>query len=114
MNDVWMLANACLHQFNLSRDPVFTYAAKALKADFLALDFIRADAPSLLDRLLLKIICRLVRLPKSSFLILVHHRTRMPNAGYQLDHVEVSETSRDVFATMATGLRWHSRGFDVP
>lgn len=104
-NEVWVLALDCLYHFKPSRVPIFTYAARNLKANIMAFDLVLADNISILDHQLVKVVGWLMGCPPGAFLTKLNYRCQLHMAGYRLDHCEVHDISEHVFAPLAKFLR---------
>ncbi|KAJ9267124.1 hypothetical protein DTO212C5_6042 [Paecilomyces variotii] len=94
----WLLALDTLYHFKPSRDPLLSYAARELRASFMAFDLILADSVHPVDNILLRAVCFMSSIPFSNFKTLSDYRDMLVRAGYASDNIEIHDISEYVFS----------------
>jgi hypothetical protein len=93
---VWLLALDTLYHFRPSRDPLFTYAHR-LQASIMAFDLILSNSASIVDRILLRLVCLIASTPFSNFKTQSGYEEVLIKAGYSPDNIEMHDISEYVF-----------------
>lgn len=97
----WLLALDTLYHFKPSRQPLFNYAYEHLHASIMAFDLILSDSASMIDRILLRLVCLLASTPFSNFKTQSEYRQMLVTAGYSSDSVAMQDISEYVFPGIA-------------
>lgn len=97
----WLLALDCLYHFHPSRKPVFSYAARTLRAGSMAFDLILNEQASWKDILLARLICLIMGCPLRAFLTEEEYRAELVECGYDGAGVTIKEISEHVFEPVA-------------
>ncbi|KKA23325.1 hypothetical protein T310_2635 [Rasamsonia emersonii CBS 393.64] len=97
----WLLALDTLYHFKPSRQPLFNYAYEHLHASIMAFDLILSDSASMIDRILLRLVCLLASTPFSNFKTHSEYRQMLITAGYSSDSIEMQDISEYVFSGIA-------------
>jgi len=101
----WLLALDTLYHFKPSRKPLFYHAYHNIHASIMAFDLLLSDSASLIDRLLLKIICLFASTPFSNFITRAEYEKMLVNSGYPREDVEIRDISEHVFSGIATYMQ---------
>jgi hypothetical protein len=101
----WLLALDSLSHFKPSRKPLFDHAYHNLHASIMAFDLLLSDSASLIDRLLLRIVCLLASAPFSNFVTRAEYEKMLVNSGYSREHVEIRDISEHVFSGISTYIQ---------
>lgn len=105
MRSTWVLALDTLYHFKPSREAIFVYAFRELNASIMAFDLFLSDTPSLLDRILLRIICLFAESPFSNFLTIAQYKNQLRAAGYDESKIEIQDISDHVFPGIASFIK---------
>lgn len=97
----WLLALDTLYHFKPSRAPLFDNAYSNIHASIMAFDLILSDSASLIDRLLLRIVCLMASTPFSNFVTQAEYEKMLVDAGYPREGIEIRDVSEYVFSGIA-------------
>jgi hypothetical protein len=100
--DKWVLALDTLYHFSPSRWGILTYASKELGASLMAFDLILAPGVPLAQRLLLRVLTKLMGAPWANFVREDEYRSKLKTCGYE--NVEIRDVSEHVFGPLANFL----------
>jgi hypothetical protein len=106
---VWLLALDTMYHFKPSRFLLLKYALAELNSSFMAFDFLLADgknAPTTLQRLLLRLVCLLTSAPYSNFLTQTQYEQMLLNAGYAAENIEIDDITDYVFKPLSEYMAW--------
>lgn len=101
----WLLALDTLYHFKPSRQPLFDIAFSNLHSSIMAFDLILSDSASLIDRLLLRIVCRMAFTPFSNFVTKAEYEKMLVNAGYSREDITFRDVSEHVFPGVAAYMQ---------
>lgn len=71
----------------------------------MAFDLILSDSASLIDRLLLRIVCRMAFTPFSNFVTKAEYEKMLVNAGYSREDITFRDVSEHVFPGVAAYMQ---------
>ncbi|KAF2264621.1 hypothetical protein CC78DRAFT_494731 [Lojkania enalia] len=100
--ETWVLALDTLYHFSPSRWPVIFYASQHLQASFMAFDLCIADHVAVHNRVLLRVLTKVMGAPWANFVTAEQYRTKLIEAGYK--DVTVNDISEHVFEPLANFL----------
>ncbi|KAI9376550.1 hypothetical protein BJX61DRAFT_325006 [Aspergillus egyptiacus] len=101
----YLLALDTLYHFTPSRTPLFRYA-HSQNTNIMAFDLLLPSKPlSLLQRLLLRLICFLTGAPYGNFLTQEEYAALLVGSGYDREKIVFRDISGDVFAGIARYMR---------
>ncbi|KAL2009056.1 hypothetical protein VTN00DRAFT_7250 [Thermoascus crustaceus] len=101
----WLLALDTLYHFKPSRQPLFDDAFSNLHSSIMAFDLILSDSASLIDRLLLKIVCLMSSTPFSNFVTKAEYEKMLVDAGYSRQDITFRDISEHVFPGIAAYMQ---------
>lgn len=96
-DNVWLLGLDCLYHFAPSRQPLFQYAARHVRANLMAFDLILNENATLASRVVVWCICKLIGCPTQTFLTKEQYAAQLEAAGYARDTIILRDVSSDVF-----------------
>lgn len=105
MRNTWILALDTLYHFKPSREAIFRHAFGELDASIMAFDLFLSDTPSLLDLILLRIVCLFAESPFSNFLTTAQYKNQLRTAGYDESNIEIRDISDHVFPGIASFIK---------
>ncbi|KAF2116041.1 hypothetical protein BDV96DRAFT_480575, partial [Lophiotrema nucula] len=98
-DEIWVLALDTLYHFSPSRWPIISFASQELQASFMAFDLCLTDCVTSSQRLILKLITRLMGAPWSNFVTEDQYRAKLVEAGYT--DITIRDVSEHVFGHLA-------------
>ncbi|KAL3479998.1 hypothetical protein BJX99DRAFT_45520 [Aspergillus californicus] len=105
-DSTWLLALDTLYHFTPSRTPLFKYTNSTLTANIMAFDLLLPSTPlSLIQRILLRLLCLITRTPYSNFLTREQYTALLVAAGYDESKISFRDISGDVFSGIAGYIR---------
>ncbi|KAL4947362.1 hypothetical protein BDW69DRAFT_117912 [Aspergillus filifer] len=101
----WLLALDTLYHFTPSRTPLFQYTHDTLRANIMSFDLILpTPKPTLLYRLLLRLLCLISGIPYSNFMSEAKYKSLLVDAGYDPNKIIFRDISEHVFPGISTFL----------
>lgn len=104
-NGLWVLALDTLYHFKPSRRPLFSFAAKDLKAPLMAFDLMLSDTTTPFQRLLLQLAALVSGCPMDTFATEAQYRAMLLRAGYEPELVEIHDITQHVFGPLSRFVR---------
>jgi hypothetical protein len=101
----WLLALDCLFHFVPSRKPIFAHAHDSLHASIIAFDLLLSESTSLVDRLLLRVICLVTSTLFSNFVTRAEYEKMLVHSGYSREDVEILDISEYVFSGISAYIQ---------
>jgi hypothetical protein len=100
----WVLALDTAYHFSPSRWPLIKYAHKHLQASFMAFDLCLSPTATFKQKLVLRILTKLMGAPWPNFGTPDDYRRNLVEAGYSKESIKLVDVSERVFAPLAQYL----------
>lgn len=107
--DRWLLALDCMYHFSPSRSPLLLYAARELKANFMAFDLVLNDKSYFTARMTARLLGMMTGCPFSAFLSEEQYFEQLVDAGYDRDSVVIQDITADVFSGLVAHIEKQQR-----
>lgn len=98
----WLLALDCLYHFKPSRKPVFTHAARELRANSMVFDLVLNENASLKNKLAVRAVGVMMGCPVKTFLTETEYRHQLVKCGYSSDGITMRDISEHVFSSVSS------------
>ncbi|KAJ6788821.1 hypothetical protein PWT90_02824 [Aphanocladium album] len=108
-HDRWLLGLDCMYHFSPSRTPLLLYAARELKANFMAFDLVLNDKAYFSARMMAKLFGRVTGCPFNAFLTEEKYLEQLVDAGYERETVEFRDVTSDVFSGLVAYIEKQQR-----
>ncbi|KAM3557917.1 hypothetical protein MY1884_004258 [Beauveria asiatica] len=105
----WLLALDCMYHFAPSRTPLLLYAARELKADFMAFDLLLNERALLSARMAAKLAGRMAGCPLGAFMTEDQYVEQLVDAGYDRNAVQIRDVTSDVFGGLVAHIERQQR-----
>ncbi|KAM3557539.1 hypothetical protein ARSEF4850_005015 [Beauveria asiatica] len=105
----WLLALDCMYHFAPSRTPLLLYAARELKADFMAFDLVLNERALLSARMAAKLAGRMAGCPLGAFMTEDQYVEQLVDAGYDRNAVQIRDVTSDVFGGLVAHIERQQR-----
>lgn len=105
----WVLALDTAYHFSPSRWPLIRHACRSLHASFMAFDLCVSPTISWRDKLLLRILTRLMGAPWGNFVTPKEYRHKLVDCGYEDSQIKIKDISGDVFGSLASFMEEQDR-----
>lgn len=101
IDSTWVLALDTLYHFTPSRLPILSFAARELKASFMAFDLLRSDNTSFRQQLLLSFVFRLSGCPRGALMTEGQYREMLAQAGYDPANINIVDITKHTFQPLS-------------
>lgn len=108
-HDRWLLALDCMYHFAPSRVPLLLYAARELKANFMAFDLVLNDKAFFSARVATKLVGRLAGCPFNAFMTEEQYTEQLVEAGYDKGTVKIQDVTSAVFSGLVAHIERQQR-----
>lgn len=105
----WVLALDTLYHFKPSRQPLFDYSTRNLSASIMAFDLLLSDSTTLLQRLILRLVCLISSAPYSNFMTKDEYINSLIAAGYTPECIQIRDVSENVFSGITNYIQTRER-----
>ncbi|KAM3497090.1 hypothetical protein MY10362_009543 [Beauveria mimosiformis] len=105
----WLLALDCMYHFAPSRTPLLLYAAREVKADFMAFDLVLNERAPFSARMAAKLVGRVAGCPLGAFMTEHQYVEQLVDAGYDRNAVEIRDVTSDVFGGLVAHIERQQR-----
>lgn len=108
-SDRWLLALDCLYHFSPSRTPLLLYAARELKANFMAFDLVLNEKSFFSARVAARLVGRITGCPFNAFLTEDQYVQQLVDVGYDRDTIQVRDVTSEVFSGLVAHIERQQR-----
>lgn len=109
LHEKWLLALDCMYHFSPSRTPLLLYAARELKANFMAFDLVLNDKARFTAKLTARLMGRLTGCPWNAFQTEEQYTQELVDAGFDRDTVVMRDVTSEVFSGLVAHIERQQR-----